>query len=163
MSRMTRTILKFGLIILVTFICSALFYYLISSTVGHQLSTASGNMVFERWQEKFSTLTKLIGGFTGLCSLVWFFMARAGFKLNSPSGVGRRTFWAVIAAASTVGSIAIPMILSSNLGIKINVVVYIFSIIIFTGIGYWLLSIVTTPKSFKYTPVGAMTLLNRNK
>ena len=104
-----------------------------------------------------------MGIFTVICSLAWFLFARYGIKLNSPLSVGRRTVWAVIAALSSAGSVALPMILSARYGIKINIVVYVSSVLIFTGIGYWLLSIIATPKSFKYTPVGAMTLLNRGK
>ena len=155
MNRNTRTISKLAGIIFATAICSLLAYYLSSIIAGHSLATLSNNMSYTRWQEKFFSLTIAAGGLTGVCSLLWFILARWLFKINNPLGVGRRTIWALLAAVSLAGSIAIPKFYSAMLGIQINIVIIVLFVIFFTVISYWLMSIFITPKPFKYTPVGA--------
>ena len=158
-NRNTRTIVKVAGIILVTVICSVAAYYVSSMAVGHQLATASNNMNYSRWQSKFFNLTAAVGGLTGFCSLLWFIMSRFVFKIDSAFSAGRRTFWAILAALSLVGSILIPRFYSVSLGIRVDGVVMALFVFFFTVLGYWLLSIFTTPKSFKYTPVGAQLFI----
>ena len=160
MNRSTRTIAKLAGIIFATLICSLLVYYASSFAVGHSLATLSNNMPYNRWQEKFLSLTIAAGGLTGVCSLIWFLLTRFVFKINFAFGTGRRTIWALLAAVSLIGNILIPRFYSVSLGITINVVVIVLFVLFFTVAGYWLLSIFVTPKPFKYTPVGAQ-LFNR--
>lgn len=159
MNRNTRTAAKIAGIIVVTVICSLLAYYVSSAVTGHQLANATNNMNYSRWQEKFFSLTIAVGGLTGVCSFIWFALARWAFKINTAMGTGRRTIWGILAAVSLVGSIVIPRFYSVSLGIKINEIVIALFVLFFTIIGYWLLSIFTTPKSFKYTPVGAQLFI----
>lgn len=160
MNRNTRTISKLAGIIFATLICSLLAYYVSSFAVGHNLATLSNNMSYSRWQEKFFTLTVAAGSLTGVCSLFWFILARFVFKISSALGTGRRTIWAVLAAVSLIGNIIIPRFYSVSLGIMINAVVIALFVLFLTVLGYWIVSIFTTPKPFKYTPLGAQ-LLNR--
>lgn len=160
MNRNTRTISKLAGIIAATVICGLLAYYVSSLTVGHQLATLSNNMNFSRWQSKFLSLTLAAGGLTGACSLIWFVLTRKIFKITSPFDAGRRTIWAALAAVSLVGSILILRFYSVSLGIQINIVIYALFIIFFTVLGYWVVSIFTTPKSFKYTPLGAQLFIH---
>ena len=161
MNRNVRTAVNIAIIIAGTIICGALAYFITSALVGHHLATASNNMNYTRWQEKFSTIVIFTGGLTGICSLIWFGLARGVFKIDSASGVGRRTIWAALAVISLIGSIAIPQIYSAVLSIKINIVVTIMFVIFFTLLGYWGLSIFTTPTAFKYTPLGAELIRTR--
>ncbi len=161
MNRDLRTLAKLATIIAVTFSCVILTYFITSSITGHQLATASGNMAFSRWQEKFQSLTINAGILSFLCSLAWFVLTRWIFKINSSRGIGKRTVWAALAALDLIGCVAIPQFYSSTLGIKINFIVIAVFIIFFAGIGYWLLTIFTTPKIFKYTPLGARFFLAR--
>lgn len=160
MNRNTRTIAKLAGIIFATLICSLLAYYVSSFAVGHNLATLSNNMSYSRWQEKFFTLTVAAGGLTGLCSLTWFILTRFVFKINSALGTGRRAIWSLLAAVSLLGNIVIPRFYSVSLGIMINSAVIALFVLFFTVAGYWILSIFTTPKPFKYTPLGAQ-LFNR--
>ena len=159
MNRSTRTAAKIAGIIVATVICSALAYFVSSAVTGHSLANATNNMEYSRWQDKFLSLTMAVGGLTGVCSLLWFILARWAFKINTAMGTGRRTVWAILAAVSFVGSIIVPRFYSVSLGIKINVIVIALFVLFFTVLGYWLLSIFTTPKSFKYTPVGAQLFI----
>lgn len=162
MNRKTLTIAKLAGIIFATLICGLLVYYVSSLTVGHQLATQSSNMNFSRWQGRLLRLTVAAGGVTGVCSLLWFILTRWVFKINTALGTGRRTVWALLAAVSLFGSILIPRFYSVALGIKVNIVIIAIFVIFFTVLGYWLVSIFTTPKAFKYTPVGAQ-IFNRGQ
>lgn len=161
MNRTTRTIAKFASIIIATLICSLLAYYISSAVTGHQLATLSNKMSYTSWQDKFFKLTIVTGGLTGLCSLSWFILARFAFKINSAFSTGRRTIWALLAAASLFGSILIPRLYSVSQGIQINVVIIALFVLLFTIVGYWLMSIFVTPKPFKYTPLGAQLFSRR--
>lgn len=162
MNRNTRTIAKIGGIIVCTVILSALAYYISSVVSGHQLATLSNNMTYSRWQDKFFSLTILTGGLTGICSLIWFILARFVFKINSAFNTGRRTVWALLAAVSLSGNILIPRFYAASQGIQINIVIIVLFVLFFTVAGYWLVSIFVTPKPFKYTPLGAqLQLFNR--
>lgn len=155
MNRNTRTIAKIAGIVVATCICALLAYYVSSLTVGHQLATLSNNMTYSRWQGRFFSLTVAAGGLTGLCSLIWFILSRWAFKINVAFGVGRRTIWSLLGAVSLIGSILIPRFYSVVLGIRVNAIVILLFVIFFTVCGYWLVSIFSTPKPFKYTPLGS--------
>lgn len=159
MNRNTRTAAKIAGIIVATVICSVLAYYISSAVTGHQLANASNNMDYTRWLDKFLSVARMTGVLTGICSLIWFILARCTFKINTATGTGRRTIWAILAAVSLIVSIAVPQFYSAYLGIKINGIIIALFILFFTVIDYWLLSIFTTPKSFKYTPVGAQLFI----
>lgn len=161
MNRNVRTIVKIGIIVAGTVICGALAYFISSAAFGHSLATASQNMAYTKWQEKFSTLVIFTGAVTGLCSLAWFILSRWFFKITSSTGGGQRIIWAILAVISLAGSIAVPQIYAASAGIKVNALVLAVFVIFFTGIGYWLLSIFTTPAAFKYTPVGARAIRAR--
>ena len=155
MNRKTLTIAKLAIIVFATLICGLLVYYISSFAVGSQLATQSNNMMLSRWQDRFLRLTMAAGGLSGVCSLICFILTRWVFKINTPFDTGKRTIWALLAAVSLFGSILIPRFYSVALGIKVNVVVIAVFVFFFTVLGYWLVSIFTTSRAFKYTPVGA--------
>ncbi len=158
MNRTVLTIVQIAIIVALTVACGIIAYFVVSSVTGHQLATASGNMAFSRWQEKFQSLVINTGILSALCALAWFVLTRWIFKINTPRGIGKRTIWAGLAALDLIGCIVIPQFYSSTLGIKTNFLVTVIFIIAFAGVGYWLLTIYTTPNIFKYTPVGAQLL-----
>ena len=155
MNRTTRTVIKIFLIAAVTVACTAAAYYLCSLVTGHALATASDNMNYSRWQEKFFTLTRATGLINGLCALSWFLAARFLFKIDEAAGAGKRIFWAASLMASLAISLGVPHFYAPLLGIKLNGIIFGLFAAIFTGLGYWLLTIFTTPLAFKYTPLGA--------
>lgn len=155
MNRTTRTVVKIFLIAAVTIICVALNYYLGSLITGHALATESGNMIYSRWQEKFFVLTRATGLINGLCALSWFLAARFFLEVDEVPGAGKRIFWAALLMLSFAISLGIPHFYAPLLGIKINGIIFGLFAVIFGGVGYWLLTIFTTPLAFKYTPIGA--------
>lgn len=155
MNRRTRTVIKIFLIAAVTVACMAAAYYLCSLVTGHSLATASDNMNYSRWQEKFFALTRTTGLVNGLCALSWFIAARFLFKVDEASGIGKRIFWAALMMTSLAISLGLPHFYAPTLGIKLNGIIFGMFAAIFTGLGYWLLTIFTTPLAFKYTPLGA--------
>lgn len=155
MNRTTRTVVKMFLIAAVTAACLAVAYYLGSNITGHALATASDNMNYSRWLEKYFELTRATGGLNGLCALGWFLAARFFFKVDEPSSAGKRIFWAGLLAASLAISLGVPHFYAPILGIKLNGIIFALFAVIFTGAGYWLLTIFTTPLAFKYTPLGS--------
>lgn len=159
MSRTTRTIVKIFFIAAVTVACIATAYYLGSNVTGHALATASDNMNYSRWQEKYFTLTRTAGLLNGLCALGWFIAARFFFTIDEATGAGKRIFWAGLCAASAAISLGIAHAYAPVLGIKLNGIIFALFAAIFTGAGYWLLTVFTTPLAFKYTPLGSRTLL----
>ena len=159
MNRTARTVVKIFLIAAVTVACIALAYYLGSNITGHKLATASDNMNYSRWLEKYFDLTRATGLLNGLCALGWFIVARFFFKVDEALGAGKRIFWAGLLAISATISLGVAHFYAPMLGIKLNGIIFALFAIIFTGIGYWLLTIFTTPLVFKYTPLGARTLL----
>lgn len=158
MNQDTRVATNLLTIILATFVCMALAYFLSSNFVGHQLATDSGNMSYSRWQEKFQVLVVIVGAITGLCSFIWFGLAKWIFEINSYEPVSRRPYWAGLLAVTLIVNIVAPQIYSLAAGIKLNVTVTGVFILAFTVIGYWLLSIVVTPPAFKYVPLGGSLL-----
>ena len=159
MNRTARTIVKLFLIAAVTVACVALAYYLGSNIAGHKLATASDNMNYSRWLEKYFDLTRAAGLLNGLCALVWFIAARFFFTVDEATGAGKRIFWAGLCAASAAISLGVAHLYAPMLGIQLNGIIFALFAVIFTGMGYWLLTIFATPLAFKYTPLGARTLL----
>ena len=155
MNRTTRTVVKIFLIAAVTFACIALGYYVGSFATGHALATASDNMIYSRWQEKFFVLTRTTGLLNGLCALGWFLAARFFFAVDEVPGAGKRIFWAALLAMSLAITFGVPHVYAPQLGIKLNGIIFALFAVIFSGVGYWLLTIFTTPLAFKYTPLGS--------
>ena len=155
MNRMTRTVVKVFFILAGTAACTAAAYYLGSNITGHALSSASANMNYSRWLEKYFALTQVTGLANGLCVLTWFLAARFLFKVDEIEAAGKRIFWAALLFASLAISLGIPHFYAPILGIELNGIIFAVFAIIFTGAGYWLLTIFTTPLAFKYTPLGA--------
>lgn len=159
MNRTTRTVIKIFVIAAAAVAAVAAVYWLGSLITGHALATASDNMNYSRWQEKFFTLTRTTGLLNGICALVWFFAARFVFTVDEVPGAGKRIFWTGLFAASAAISLGVPHFYAPMLGIKLNGIIFALSAAIFTGVGFWLLTIFTTPLAFKYTPPGAHALL----
>ena len=162
MNRTARTIIKLILIVATTIFCTAAAYYLCSNITGHSLATASENMNYSRWLEKFFALTRATGLINGICALIWFISARFLFKVDEASGAGKRIIWTAFLLLSVAISVGIPHFYAPILGIKLNGIIFGLFLAIFSGIGYWLLTIFTTPLAFKYTPLGAQLILKRN-
>ena len=158
MNRTTRTVIKIFLIAAITVGCIAAAYYLGSFVAGHRLATASDNMTYSRWLEKYFLLTRTTGLLNGLCALGWFIAARFIFTVDDVSGAGKRIFWAGLLAASVTITLGVAHFYAPMLGIKIDGIIFALFAAIFTGLGYWLLTIFATPLAFKYTPLGAYAL-----
>ena len=155
MNRTTRTVVKIFLIVATTIICAAAAYYLGANMTGHALATASDNMNYSRWLEKYFVLTRATGLANGLCALSWFLAARFFLEVDEVPSAGKRIFWAALLMASLAISLGVPHFYAPLLGIKLNGIIFGLFAAIFSGIGYWLLTIFTTPLAFKYTPLGA--------
>ena len=152
MNRTTRTVVKIILIAAVTVACVALVYYLGANIAGHKLATASDNMNYSRWLEKYFALTRALG---------WFLAARFFLEVDEAEGAGKRIFWAGLMLASLAINLGVAHFYAPILGIKLNGIIFGLFAAIFTGAGYWLLTIFTTPLAFKYTPLGAQMILSR--
>lgn len=159
MNRTTRTVIKIFIIAATAVGGVAAAYYLGSFIAGHALATASDNMIYSRWQEKFFDVARATGLLNGLCALGWFIATRFFFTVDEVPGAGKRIFWAALCAASIAITVAVPHFYAPMLGIKLNGTIFALFAAIFTGLGYWLLTIFTTPLAFKYTPPGAHALL----
>lgn len=155
MNRTTRTVVKIFLIVATTLICAAAAYYLGANVTGHALATASDNMNYSRWLEKYFALTRATGLANGLCALSWFLAARFFLEVDEATSAGKRLFWAALLMASLAISLGVPHFYAPLLGIKLNGIIFGLFAAIFSGVGYWLLTIFTTPLAFKYTPLGA--------
>lgn len=155
MNRTTRTVVKIFLIAAGTAACLAAAYYAGSNATGHALATASDNMNYSQWLEKYFALTRATGLANGLCALSWFLAARFVFEVDEAADGGKRLFWAALLFASLAISLGVPHFYAPILGIKLNGIIFGLFAAIFTGAGYWLLTILTTPLAFKYTPLGA--------
>ena len=155
MNRTTRTVVKIFLIVATTLICAAAAYYLGANVTGHALATASDNMNYSRWLEKYFALTRATGLANGLCALSCFLAARFFLEVDEATSAGKRLFWAALLMASLAISLGVPHFYAPLLGIKLNGIIFGLLAAIFSGVGYWLLTIFTTPLAFKYTPLGA--------
>jgi len=157
-NRTTRTVIKIFLIAAATVVCMAAAYYIGSNATGHALATASDNMNYSRWLEKYFALTRATGLLNGICALTWFLAARFFLTVDEAAGAGKRIFWAALLMASLAISLGVPHFYAPILGIKLNGIIFALFAAIFTGAGYWLLTIFTTPLAFKYTPLGAQSI-----
>ena len=120
MNRTTRTVIKIFLIAAATVACVAAAYYLGSNIAGHKLATASDNMDYSRWLEKYFSLTRAAGLANGLCALGWFLAARFFFTIDEAAGAGKRIFWAALLMASLATSLGVAHFYAPILGIKLN-------------------------------------------
>lgn len=161
MNRTVRTVVKIILIVAATVVCLAAAYYLGSNIAGHKLATASDNMNYSRWLEKYFVLTRATGLLNGLCALSWFLAARFFLEIDEATSAGKRLIWAALLLASLAVSLGVPHFYAPILGIKLNGIIFGLFAVIFTGAGYWLLTIFTTPLAFKYTPPGARPILKK--
>lgn len=158
MSRTIRTGVKIGAIIIVAVACIALAYYIGSGLTGHKLATLSDNMNYSRWQDKYYKVTCLAGAISGASTLGWFMSARYLLKADEATGAGKRLIWLIWFGLSIAGSLAAAHFYSPQLGIRLNGIIYAVYGLIFSGLGYWLATIATTPTVYKYTPIGARLL-----
>ena len=137
MNRTTRTVVKIFLIVATTLICAAAAYYLGANVTGHALATASDNMNYSRWLEKYFALTRATGLANGVCALSWFLAARFFLEVDEATSAGKRLFWAALLMASLAISLGVPHFYAPLLGIKLNGIIFGLFAIIFTGAGYW--------------------------
>ena len=161
MNRAMRTLVKIFSIAAVTVGCIAAAYYVGSNLTGHALATASDNMNYSRWLEKYFVLTRATGGLNGICALSWFIAARFFFEVDDVANAGKRIFWTGLLFVSAAISLGLPHFYAPLLGIKLNGIIFALFAAIFTGGGYWLLTIFASPLAFKYTPLGAQIFRRR--
>ena len=159
--RKTRNVIKFLCIIVAAFICMALTYLIVSNIFGGRLANASNGITLSVWKEKFLALVLMAGGLTAFCSALWFFFTTFVFKVESAYGAGKRTIWCALAFFAVVISIAVPLFYSKSLNIQVNAMVVSLFIFFSAVLNYWIVTVFTTPLSFKYTPLGATVLLSR--
>ena len=158
MNRNVRIFRKLAEIFIAIVILTFASYYICSLIDGHQLAAASKGMAYSKWRDAFFKVTAAAGVTTFICSLIWFVLSHFKFKVTSSKSGGRRSIWAAIAILTAILMSAVTWIYAGYIGIKVSALVLIIFIILFVGIGYWLMSIVTTSDAFKYTPIGSQVI-----
>lgn len=140
----------------------SLIAYEVGAMLGKSFLSADSGITHAQWKAHFLKLVCTTGGLTTFFSLLWYFMARFGLKIAYAFDAGKRTVWAVLGALSLVSSFALPYVYSSTDHVlKMGMSVPLLFVVLFSVIGYWGGSIVSTPAAYKYTPIGAYFLRKR--
>ncbi len=157
MSRTVKTVIGIIGIIVGTLILSVLAYY-IGSFLGKSLLTAGGTS-YTVWQDHFFKLVRNIGIISGIISLVWYLLARFVLKVEYAYNVGKRVIWCIIGFIELFICFVVPYVTAFfDNQLKINIAIPLLFVFLYTILGYWLGSILSTPAPFKYTPLGAVVI-----
>ena len=159
MNRSTLTAVQIAAILAVTALMCVIIYYAGSGISGPSLANASGNMPYPTWRANYFKIVYTTGIISGLMLLLWHIISRFSLKISRAKYVGKRSLWSMFGALSLLTCIAAPKLLANLYKIQINAVITTLFIVCLFIIGYWVCSIFTTPRAYKYTPVGASLIL----
>ena len=155
MNRRGRTVAQIMGIVVLMLVLSVVAYFAGSELAKSFLPVGVG-ITHAQWQEHYRKLICLVGLTVCTFSLAWYLMARFELKIVGPKSVGKRSLWAILGILAAVTCIATPYIYASvDRALKMDISIPLVFVVLYALIGYWGGSIVTTPATYKYTPLGA--------
>lgn len=155
MSRNTKTIIAIVGTIVIFLVLSVMANEL-GSPIAKAFILKAGGINHTEWVKYYSGLVKLVGLVSCLITLYWYISTRFIKKITYPTGVNCRGLWIVLGALNIGLCFIIPWVYSiMNKKFPMSIIICIFFAVLFS-IGYYVVSLIFTPDSYKYTPWGAM-------
>ncbi|MCH3960121.1 MAG: hypothetical protein LKE51_12490 [Selenomonas sp.] len=157
MDRTKKTVVEI-LGIILAFCLLVIIVYYAGSGISKTFLKA-GEVTHAVWTKHYMGLVRVLGIVTCILTLAWYFFARFFFKITNPFGVGKRTIWVIIGVVNLLACIVVPMLYVHNdTVVKLGAPLYVLFLLLFGVIGYYSCSLLATPASYKYTPIGAEKL-----
>ena len=111
------------------------------------------DITIEEWLASFRMSALTCIGAALVASLLWYGLAQWIFKINNPEDAGKRMIWGLLFLLP-IGAV-ISGIFSTARAESGLVLVYLF-FLIDSVLCYWIATILFSPSSFKFTPIGAV-------
>lgn len=109
------------------------------------------------WKASFEEWARYAAGFACLMSIIWYILGQWCFKLNKVKDAGKRLWWALLGLVAIAFIIVAGMRLAqaeSGPGLYLAYLFFVLN----AFVCYYLLTLLFSPSSFKYTPVGASAI-----
>lgn len=133
--------------------------YQAGSAAAQSFIGTGANASLQKWQTPYLSLVSIMAVVSALAAILWCALAEWGFKVNYPTGVGKRLIWGLIGAVLTVFAFAFPFAYAgSHPVLKMSIIIPVIFVVFFVLAGYWLATIFATGAAYKYTPLGAMKI-----
>lgn len=122
-----------------------------------QLSVTT-NLTMGEWKESFKTWAFVCVGTAAAASFLWYIFAQKVFNINNRKSVGKRVIWTLL-SLFPAAAIAASVILVERTESSLKWVYLLFAL---NGLlPYYLATLLFSPSSFKYTPIGAKGIRSR--
>ena len=107
----------------------------------------------DQWRASFQKWAFICVGAAGFASLLWYGLAQWGFKINRWKDTGKRSWWILLFFLPILAIIlSVIFVERSQSGLRFE---QCFFFLINGLLSYYLATMLCSPSSFKYTPVGA--------
>ena len=118
----------------------------------------SGNLTIGQWISSFQKWAISCVVSAGLASLLWYILAQWGFKINRGTGAGKRIVWCLLFLVPII-IIIVSCIYVEEAESSLWLAKLFFAL---NGLFlYYLTTLLFSPLSFKYTPIGAKLFRSR--
>ena len=147
--------MKYGRDILLIIIITAVFFFLIVRVESYFFDRfppqLPAGITMEQWKASFEHWAKIGVYVAGGASLLWYVVAQLLLKVNKSQNAGKRWIWAVF-FLFPIGAIVVGIFFVERAE---NMFWTNLFFIVNGLLGYYLATLLFSPSSFKYTPLGA--------
>lgn len=112
----------------------------------------AGDITIEAWKASFQISALTCLGAALVANLLWYCLAQWGFKINDSRDAGKRLIWGLLFLLP-IGAIVSSIF--STAGAEGGLVLVHLFFLIDGVLCYWFATLLFSPSSFKYTPIGA--------
>ncbi len=107
----------------------------------------------EQWKASFQKWAFVCVGAAGFASFLWYGLAQWGFKINRWKDAGKRSWWICLFFLPILAIIlSVIFVERAQSGLRFE---QLFFFLINGLLSYYLATMLCSPSSFKFTPVGA--------
>lgn len=111
----------------------------------------------EEWKASFQYWARIVVA-ACLMSIIWYILARWCFKVNKIKDAGKRLWWGLFALIPIIAAILGGVIgiaeAKASLGLYLSYLFFGLNVVVC----YYLSTLLFSPSSFKYTPLGASAI-----
>lgn len=140
---------------IITVVVITLIFHVFGSTFLDLVVKPQHGITFERWIPEYHDWVLVIGTTSLVCSLGWLIISKLMFKVNSPNDTGRRLYWAC-GLFLQLGIFTVVQILKTPVKEGNLALASIFFLLALFG--YYIPTVLFTPSSYKYAPLGASVI-----
>ena len=107
----------------------------------------------DQWRASFQKWAFICVGAAGFASLLWYGLAQWGFKINRWKDAGKRSWWILLFFLPILAiTLSVIFVERAQSGLRFE---QCFFFLINGLLSYYLATMLCSPSSFKYTPLGA--------